>query len=674
MNQDIRTIGKASAQGAVQRALTTAVAHIGAGRLDEAVAVLEANGGAALKNPVGRNILGDIRLKQGRPGDAERDFAAAIRMAPSFPEAHANRGVALQEMGRLNEALAAEDKAISYRADFATAHFNRGNILRALGRKEEAFAAYGRALKAQPLAEAHLNSGDLLLAKGEAMEALKHFRRAVELKPKLVAAHLGVAAAQRDLRQFDAALAAVDKALAVAPADDGAFEMRARILLAAEDYDEALAAADAIVSRGTDAAAGHRLRSEALVGLGRRDEALAAADKAIEIAPDDHNGHTTRAKVLYQLGRFEEQWEALETAVRLGGSGFALQHNRGLALAEAGRVGEAREAFDQAIAMEPANPLGYFGRSMVNLALGNFAEGWRDFDYRMALRKYVRPDALALAPLWKGEYLSGKKLLLHSEQGHGDTIQFARYVPLLRARGATLTLYVHDALQRLFAESFADCDVTSALGMRTSYDFQLPFMSLARVFETTEATIPREIPYLAVDPRRVAKWGERIGTGGFRVGVSWQGNPQYPGDRFRSIPLADFAPLAAVPGVRLISLQSFRGLEQLDALPDGMRVETLGEEVVNNPDGFREVAAVMANLDLMIMSDSAPGHLAGALGRPVWLALPHTPDWRWLRERTDSPWYPTMRLFRQKRRGDWPGVFAEIAGALAIEVAKTAGR
>ena len=158
-------------------------------------------------------------------------------------------------------------------------------------------------------------------------------------------------------------------------------------------------------------------------------------------------------------------------------------------------------------------------------------------------------------------------------------------------------------------------------------------------------------------------------TNGFKVGISWQGNPEYPNDRLRSIPLARYAPLAAVPDVRLISLQSFIGLDQLANLPEGMKVETLGEEIVNNPDGFREVAAVMANLDLMIMSDTGPAHLAGALGRPVWVALRERPDWRWMVERSDSPWYPTMRLFRQKTPGDWDGVFTEIAAALADEMA-----
>jgi tetratricopeptide (TPR) repeat protein len=670
MNQDIRTPPRTAAQAAMQRALTTAVAHIGAGRLDEAVAALEANGGVALKNPVGRNILGDIRLKQGRPRDAVKDFDAALKMAPAFPEAHANRGVALQEMGRLNEALAAEERALSYRPEYATAHFNRGNILDALGRHDDAVAAFGRALRIQPaFAEALLNRGHALIAKGELLPALKDFRRVLELRPDSAAAHLGVAAIQSDLRQFDIALAAVDVALGLDPDNLTARRMRAKVLLAADRHEEALATADALLTLYPHEARAHMHRAQALEKLRRFDEALAAADEAVRLDPKDHEAHTARALVLSQLGRFEDQWQALDTAARLGASSYFFLHGRAIALTDIGDFENAIAAYDRAIKKDPLNPIGHYHRSFVNLTLGNYAEGWPGHEWRLKTTEFSHPELLRLAPQWSGEDLTGKKILLYYEQGHGDTIQIVRFAPLIVQRGAKVTLLVYEALRRLIADSLPDVDVTGSLGMRSGFDFQAPLMSLPSVLHTTEATIPRDVPYIATDPQRVEKWRRRLGAEGFRVGITWQGNTKYPRDRHRSIPLRQFAPLAAVPGVRLISLQSFRGLDQLAALPEGMKVETLGEEIVDNPDGFRDVAAVMANLDLMIMSDSAPPHLAGALGRPVWVALGLRPDWRWQRDRTDSPWYPTMRLFRQKKPGDWEGVFAEIAAALRTEVA-----
>ncbi|MCR4282694.1 MAG: hypothetical protein NUV72_06680, partial [Bauldia sp.] len=275
----------------------------------------------------------------------------------------------------------------------------------------------------------------------------------------------------------------------------------------------------------------------------------------------------------------------------------------------------------------------------------------------------------ALAPLWRGENLEGTKLLVYAEQGHGDTIQFTRYLPEIAERGGTLTLLVQEPLRRLYEANFPGIDVTRSLGMRSGFDYQISLMSLPFVFGTTLETIPQNVPYLHADPARAEKWRERIGVDGFRVGIAWQGNPTYGRDRDRSIRVGEFAPLTAVNGVRLISLQWSGGAEQLKSLPGGMRVETLGEEIENNPDGFREVAAVMANLDLLIMSDTGPAHLAGALGRPVWVALNDRPDWRWMRQGSASPWYPTMRLFRQKTTGDWPGVFAEMAEELRRLVA-----
>ena len=215
-----------------------------------------------------------------------------------------------------------------------------------------------------------------------------------------------------------------------------------------------------------------------------------------------------------------------------------------------------------------------------------------------------------------------------------------------------------------FAANFPRVDVTASVGMRTGFDYQISLMSMPQVLGTTLETLPAATPYLFAEEERIAKWRQRLGAEGFKVGIVWQGSRKYLRDHDRSIPLFHFAPLGRIPGVRLISVQSQIGLEQLNALPDGMKVETLGEEIVANPDGFREVAAVMANLDLLIMSDTGPTHLAGALARPVWVPLARQPDWRWMRERDDSPWYPTMRLFRQKTAGDWSEVFARLAGEL----------
>ncbi len=670
MNNDRHSPGRA-AGSALESTLGAAVRHIRAGRLDAAADVLQSAAGGALKNPVGRNIMGDIRLRQGRARDALREFDAAVRMARSFPEAHCNRGVALQELGRLAEALAAEDRALALRPGYATAHFNRGNILRGLGRLDEAIAAYDRALKAEPAyPEALVNRGMALNARGRAVDALKDFRRALALRPDYAAAHVGAARAHGQLNQMADALGALDTVLASDPGNRDALLAKAEILREIDRAEEALAIADGILAGNPADAAVHVSRAYALARLKRFVEALAAAEAAADCAPKNAEAHLTRGMGLSHLGRYEEAWEALEAAERLGAAGARLHHVRAVAFGEAGRLEESLAAYDRVIEENPEDASAHHYRSFILLARGDYETGWAEQEWRLKGARFARPNLLTVAPLWRGEDVRAKKVLLYSEQGAGDVIQFVRYAPLVAARGGRVSMVVHGSLRRLFAANFPDMDVSDDIGLRTGFDYQAPLMSLPHIFATnTEAAIPRDVPYLTADPERVAKWAARLGGDGFKVGIGWQGNRDYSADQFRSIPLKHFAPLADVPGVRLISVQAVHGLEQLHDLPARMAVETLGEELTANPDGFREMAAVMANLDLMILSDSAPAHLAGALGRPVWVALHDQPDWRWLSERTDSPWYPTMRLFRQRQAGDWAGVFAKIAAALAGETA-----
>jgi tetratricopeptide (TPR) repeat protein len=669
MSRD-RQIPQRPAVAAVEDALRAAVAHIQANRLDEAAATLVAGG--ALKVPVGRNILGDIRLKQGRPRDALREFDAALAMVRGLPEAHCNRGVALQELGRLEDALAAEERAIALRPAYATAHFNRGNVLRDLGRTEEALAAYDQALKARPdYPEALVNRGMASIELGKAAEGLNDFRRALAARADYGAARIGAAIAHRVLDQFPEALAEIGRVLAGDPSDHEALLVKAGILTEAKRIDEALAIVDQLLAADPADAVVHVARANTLLKAKRPTDALDAAGRAVALQPKSQKAHLVRGKALNDLGRSEEALQSLDQAARLGPSGSEFHQVRAVILCDLGRLAESLGEYDLAIAGNPDNFAARYHRSFVLLAQGNHELGWKEHEWRLKLPTFPRPELLKVAPLWHGEDVTEKSVLLYSEQGAGDTIQFVRYAPLVAARGARVSMVVHESLRRLFAANFPDMDVSSDIGMRSGFDYQAPLMSLAQVFGTrAEADIPAASPYLSADPERIAKWRERLGADGFKIGISWQGNSEYTADRFRSIPLKRFAPLAGVTGIRLISLQALWGTEQLKDLPTGMTVETLGEELVNNPDGFREMAAVMANLDLMIVSDSAPAHLAGALARPVWVALCDRADWRWELRRLDSPWYPTMRLFRQKDAGDWDGVFAEIAAALSAAVAR----
>ncbi len=281
------------------------------------------------------------------------------------------------------------------------------------------------------------------------------------------------------------------------------------------------------------------------------------------------------------------------------------------------------------------------------MSLGRFAEGLRDFEYRWDVADCTFDRSHLNGPAWQGEDLAGKTIAVYSEQGMGDAIQFARFLPFLVEKGARVTFLCHPNLTQIFRPFARSMEVTGSVAATRRFDHISALMSLPLHLGCKQP--PAAVPYIAAEADRVSAWRQRIGGHGFKIGIAWQGNPAGAIDRGRSVPLAAFAPLAAVAGTRLISLQRIHGIDQLGALPAGMNVETL-DGLDDGAQAFVDTAAVMECLDLIVVSDSAIAHLAGALARPAWLALQvDFPDWRWMLERDDSPWYPTMRLFRQAR-------------------------
>jgi hypothetical protein len=291
--------------------------------------------------------------------------------------------------------------------------------------------------------------------------------------------------------------------------------------------------------------------------------------------------------------------------------------------------------------------------------MGRFEQGWRQYEWR---KKHKEPIAARSfpQPLWSGaEDLEGKILFIHWEQGLGDTIQFCRYARLAEARGAKVVLSVQEPLRRLLTQLSPTVQIIGGAERPARFDYHSPLLSLPLAFATTRETIPAEIPYLGAEHERVENWKQRLGGDGFKIGICWQGRKGEM-DIGRSFSLREFVNIAAVPDVRLISLQKNDGTEQLANLPEGMNVETLGADFDAGPNAFLDTAAVMEHMDLVITSDTATAHLAGALGRPTWVALKRVPDWRWLLEGSKSRWYPTMRLFRQKLPGEWKPVFDDM--------------
>jgi Flp pilus assembly protein TadD len=400
--------------------------------------------------------------------------------------------------------------------------------------------------------------------------------------------------------------------------------------------------------------AGRILLGSLLLELNRPLEALPHLEAALKLAPRDVTGLTSYARALARTGRLKEALATFDRMLGALSESAEIHWRKGWVLHEAGRFDEAISAFDRGLALDPDYADIETARGMTRLLTGDWARGLKDYEarYRRRLSPVKMPDTFD-CPVWRGEDLRGKKILVHAEQGMGDTIQFARLTPRLVEMGARVVFGAPDRLARLLAP-FAQ-----VMGLRNTsmpgevFDYTVPLMSLPCLLGLTPETIPPAVPYLFAEREIVQRWGAVIDKTGFRVGIAWQGNPAAAIDEGRSIPLARLAPLAKIPGVRLISLQKQHGLDQLANLPAGMTVETLGPDFDAGPDAFVDTAAVMAGLDLIVTTDTSIAHLAGALGRPTLVLLQQVPEWRWGVAMDTSPWYPTVRLMRQSRAGDW---------------------
>jgi len=472
--------------------------------------------------------------------------------------------------------------------------------------------------------------------------------------------------------RIDDAIAAFRKAIAVNPNHPLAYGNLGAILNDRGQSEESVALCQKAVALDPSLSLAHNNLGLALTKLKRPEEAIAAFSRAVAAEPANTGAMNNMTTPLLELGRLAEAEAATRKAIALNPGHAKSYSNLGTVLEAAGRMEEAAAAYRQAVALAPDLAPAHKYLGMILLMLGQFAEGWREYDWRWAADKLVQPNHAK--PVWRGELISGQTLLLYSEQGLGDVIQFARFATLLAAQGVRVIFQAHQQqLTQLMRSLHGVAAVISTQQQPPPFDYYQALMSVPGVMGVTPETIPAPIPYLAAEPERVALWRERLGTHGFKVGIVWQGKCNTASESARSASLACFAPLANIEGVRLISLQKQIAGAQPDPLTAQLRIETCGPDFDQGPHAFLDTAAVMENLDLVITIDTSVAHLAGALGRPVWIALKHVPDWRWTMAGAQSPWYPTARLFRQRHRDDWSPVFAEIAEALRA-AAQTAPR
>ncbi len=500
---------------------------------------------------------------------------------------------------------------------------------------------------------------------GRLHEAEKLYRRVLEMHPRHApAGHLlGLIAYQ--VGQPEQALellttaAEIDRFNPVFHADLG------EILKALGKTDEAIAACERALQLDANLADVHKCLGHLRQEQDDLEGAIACFREAVRIAPEHAAAHAALGMALRRNGQLAEAQGLMERAVQLAPDNANHYQGLGVCLYDQGKRVDAVACYQKTVRLAPRNIKARYNLALARLALGDFENGWQDFEARLSLDSLTR-RRYAL-PMWNPAVPADGRVLIHAEQGFGDAIHFLRYVPLVEARGASVVVDVHEELATLLTHSGFNNVLTDGSTPRDCTR-QIPLMSLPYVLQTRLDSIPADVPYLAADESAIGRWRQRLADHqGLRVGIHWQGRPTYYNDRGRSIPPNQFAALAAVDGVQLFSLQPASDgakAELAATIPSPKPIVGLGAQLGD----FHETAAAMKNLDLVVGCDSAPVHLAGALGVPVWVAVPVGADWRWLEERDDSPWYPTMRLFRQRTPGDWEEVFRRMASALAALV------
>jgi len=612
-----------------------------------------------------RNNLANALLRAGRFDEALDNFRGALTMAPAFANAWNDYGMALGKLNRPAEAIACFRQFLQEDPAHIPTLFNLANVLQLERQWDDAAECYYRILDLEPeRVEVMCNLGVALAASGDNAAAEACYRRALALRPQNADTNFNLGAHLHAMGKLDDATAFYMTALAADPD-----HIQARVNLAAAYRSQ---------EKWSDAEAQytHILRMtpnhvEALFGWGMAFQARELHDKAIlhfrealAIEPAHHNLLIHLGISLEETGQLAQALECCEKALQVKPDSIAARINMASLFAQQGRLAEAVALCDQVLEIDPGNPDAHYNRGLSLLRMGQYEAGWRAYEYRWA-RADAPPKPDFHAEEWQGDKdLQGKTILLYTEQGLGDTIQFARYAEMVAARGARVILEVQAPLLPLMRDmkgidTFVVRDQANPL---PAFDFQCSLLSLPSAFRSTLATTPARSPYLQAPSDRATYWNERLaGHRGSKIGLVWSGNPLHKNDRNRSTALATFAPLWSQGKWRFLSLQKEVRPEDAALLNTTPSITDLSAHLTD----FAETAAIISGLDLVITIDSSLAHLTGALGVPVWIMLPYLPDFRWMMARRDSPWYPSARLFRQSSPGDWTTVIDAIDAALA---------
>lgn len=603
-------------------------------------------------NTLARMGLGELLLAAGRPKEAIKEFELALSLQPVLVPALMGLGHSLAMLERNEEAIRRYQRALALRPRLPEAEFAAGFVLARMGKPKEAENRYRRALVLRPdFAAAWVNLGCLLRDQGREAYAEAAFQRAVELRPKLISGWVNLAVLERERGCTVEAEAHLRKAFALNPSQ-----------------------VETLV-----AWCQHRAAEGDVAGAWRWLQWALARE------PESAEAVNMHGILLHKGDRFVEAVEAFEHAEALGSRAAA--SNRGNSLLDLGRTVESLRAHETAVERDPTHPGAIYNLALTRLRLGDWEQGWPGYEARWRFREVHRSPRVFSQPRWQGETLEGRRILLHAEQGLGDTIQFCRYATLVEARGGVVILQVQEPAERLMASLAvvrAGLAKTALLGASLpEFDLECPLLSLPAIFGTTIETVPWPGAYLGADPalafekRMRAPHVRPSPAHPLRIGIAWAGNPRYKADHKRSIELKTLQPLLRISSITWISLQKGPAAEQLTALPGDVFVW----DGSSHDRNLAETAAMVATLDLVVTTDTCIAHLAGAMGKPVWILLPNLADWRWMQETETTPWYPTARLLRQREPGDWAWVVERVVGEVCElqaskrkEPARVAGR
>lgn len=612
--------------------------------------------------PAAPETLNNLGIAQAATGDhlaALDSYDKALALAPVFPECHNNRANALRALNRAEEAVASCLMALEQRPGYPEALNNLGLALAAAGNEEEALNQFGAAIAARPnFLHALGNRAHLLYRLGRHAEALADYECELSVQPHLYEAHNGAGLVCRALGQPDEALAHFNAALENQPDAPAALSNKGNALVVLGRTEEAVTCFERAMQVAPEFADPINNLANLYISTGRPELALPLAERVTRLAPDLPEGFDNLGLALTASDRLEEAVTAYDKALSLRPTYAGVLINRGHVLEALCRYPQAQADFSAALGIQPHNANARWNKALSHLRLGQFSEGWQYYEARWSLPEYQLPDLPM--PRWQGEPLADRSILLWAEQGLGDTLQFCRYASMLADMGATVFLQAPQSLLWLMKTLKGVAGVFSQESALPTADFHSPLLSVPKYVGTDATNIPSEVPYLQAPTERFSAWQQRLpGHKRQRIGIVCAGNARFANDRNRSIPLAMFAPLLALDA-ELYFVQT--DCREADAafLREHPQIIDLRDSLKD----FADTAAVLAQLDLLISIDTSVAHLAGAMNRPLWLMLPMNPDWRWLLDRANSPWYPGARLFRQQMRGNWAALIEQIVREL----------